>query len=187
MTPRIWPAGAGAPRLLLHALRFDPAARANAGEASALAAWLAARGTPVHVVAAARPGGRGPRLATTRLGWHVEEWEGMRISRCPLLWAPPHARLIARELEGASFALSSVPVLLQRAKSLAPDIVGCFETMPWLLAATLLAARRARARSWLHLNETAPLTRDRSLAALAARFDHVSLAAVGAEERLTEA
>src|SRR5579863_6067094 len=187
MTPPGWPAGAVAPRLLLYALRFDPDLRTSAGGASALASWLAARGTPVHVVAAARPGARAPRLATTCVGWHVEEWEGIRISRCPLLWAPAHARALRRELEAASFALSSVPVLLRRAKSLAPDIVACFETMPSLLAATLLAARRARARSWLHLNETAPLTRDRSLAALAARFDHVSLAAVGAEERLTEA
>lgn len=159
-------------RVLLHALHActeDDPVDAPGGE---LALWLAGRGVRLDIVAAARP--------ETSGWWQVEEREGMRITRCPLRWAPL-ARGIGHAVQRASFALSSAPVLLARAGARA-DLVAAIDPPPALLPVLLLAARRAGGRSWAHFSEESDLA-----APLLRRFDHVSLAAIDAPARLAAA
>jgi colanic acid biosynthesis glycosyl transferase WcaI len=162
---------AAARRILLLAETFAPGAAAEE-----LALWLAGRAHAVEVVAA-----EGTRAGDEKGWWRVEERHGIRVARCPRRRA--HLpRGLGRQLQHASFALSSAPVLLGRARRFHPHLIGAIDPPAACLPALLLAARQRRARSWVHLSD-ASLLDGNSLG----RVDHVSLAAVAAGERLAEA
>jgi len=165
------PGDAATRRILLLAETFAPGAAAEE-----LVRWLAGRGHSMDVVAA-----EGTRAGEEQGWWRVEERPGLRVTRCPRrrAYLP---RGLGQHLQHASFALSSAPVLLGRAQQFQPHLVAAVDPPAACLPALLLAARQARAESWVHLGDTALLEK-----AALSRVRHVSLAAVGAAERLAEA
>lgn len=158
-------------RILLLAETFAPGAAAEE-----LTLWLAGRGHSLEVVAA-----EGTRAGEEQGWWRVEQRHGIRVTRCPRrrAYLP---RGLGQRLQHASFALSSAPVLLSRAQQFQPHLVAAVDPPAPCLPALLLAARRARAESWAHLSDAALLEK-----AALGRVRYVSLAAVGAAERLAEA
>ncbi|HXZ01668.1 MAG TPA: hypothetical protein VEI03_16855 [Stellaceae bacterium] len=169
MSPARRPATAR--RILFHAETFAPGSAAEE-----LARWFCARGHEVEAVAAA-----GTRAGESAAWWSTEEHHGIRITRCPRRRAALEGGLGA-SLQHLSFALSSAPVLLRRARRFRPSLLAAIDPAAVLLPALLLAARRAGAQSWVHVNEAGSLD-----SAWLRRMNHVSLAALGAERLLAEA
>lgn len=166
MAPATRPATAR--RILFYAENFAPGSVAEE-----LALWFAARGHAVEAVAAA-----GTRAGESAAWWSGEERHGIRITRCPRRRAALPGG-IGEQLQHLSFALASAPALLARARRFRPSLVVGVDPAGAALPTLLLAARRARASSWVHVSE------ERLLAVpLLGRVGHVSLAAVGAEARL---
>lgn len=162
---------ATARRILFYAENFAPGSVAEE-----LALWFAARGHEVEAVAAA-----GTRTGESAAWWSSEERHGIRITRCPRRRAALAGGLGA-QLQHLSFALSSAPVLLRRSRRFRPSLVAAIDPAAAVLPALLLAARRARAPSWVHVSEARSLD-----SAWLRRASRVSLAAVGAERLLAAA
>ncbi len=162
---------ATARRILFYAENFAPASVAEE-----LALWFAARGHQVEAIAAA-----GTRAGESAAWWSREERRGIHIMRCPRRRAALPGGLSA-ELQHLSFALSSAPALLRRARRFRPSLIAAVDPAAAMLPALLLAARRARAPSWVHVSEEGPLA-----SPWLRRVSHVSLAAVGAGRLLAAA
>jgi colanic acid biosynthesis glycosyl transferase WcaI len=164
-------ASATARRVLFHAENFAPGSVSEE-----LASWLAGRGHVVEAVAAA-----GTRAGESAAWWSSEERRGIRITRCPRRRAALPGGL-SEQMQHLSFALSSAPTLLRRARRFGPHLVAAVDPASAALPVALLAARRAGAPLWVHLSE------ERLLAApMLGRASHVSLAALGAEALLAGA
>lgn len=158
-------------RILFYAETFTPGSVAEE-----LAQWFAARGHDVEAVAAA-----GTRAGESAAWWSTEERHGIPITRCPRRRAAlPDG--IGAPLQHLSFALSSAPVLLRRARRFRPSLIATIDPAAAMLPAMLFAARRAGAESWVHVSEAGSL--DSSWLHRASR---VSLAALGAERLLAAA
>ena len=82
----------------------------------------------------------------------VESRAGARVYRCPL-YVPRRAGGLARLLHLGTFAVTSLPVMLGIAVSWRPNIVMVVEPPLACAPAALLAARLARARTWLHVQD----------------------------------
>ena len=101
-------------KILLYGINFAPELTGIGKYTGEMAAWLAAQGHAVRVVTAppyypawaVSAGHSGKR-------WVFEEWRGVRVWRCPL-WVPPQPGGLKRLLHLASFALSSLPVMLRQ-------------------------------------------------------------------------
>jgi colanic acid biosynthesis glycosyl transferase WcaI len=141
-----------------------------------LALWLAGRGYAIEVIAA-----EGTRADDESGWWRVERRHGIQIMRCPRRRAAL-PRGFFHQLQLASFALASAPVLLSRARRFRPHLIAAIDPPALCLPVLRLAARRAGAESWVHVSEAAALT-----AALGKRFDHVSVAGIDAGARLAAA
>lgn len=158
-------------RILFHGETFAPGSVAEE-----LALWLAGRGHEVEAIAAS-----GTRAGERAGWWRVEQHHGIRVTRCPRRRA--HLpRGIGREVQHVSFALSSAPVLLGRARRFRPHLLAAIDPSGAALPALLLAARRAAARSWVHASDAALLA-----SPLLRRADQVSLAGFDAAARLAGA
>jgi colanic acid biosynthesis glycosyl transferase WcaI len=163
--------GMGPAHILFHGAEFVPGS-----VAVELASWLAGRTLAVEVIAANDGDG----------WWRSEERDGVKITRCPRRRAA-YGNGLSRHLERTSFALSSAPVLLRRARALRPQLLAAVEPAKTDLPALFFAARQAGAATWVHLPE-GPL-RDGAgwPARLLRHADHVSLAAIDAEAALAAA
>jgi colanic acid biosynthesis glycosyl transferase WcaI len=75
----------------------------------------------------------------------------LRVFRCPL-WVPLQSSGATRILHLASFALASLPVMLQQV-GWKPELVWVVEPTLFCLPAALLTAKLCRARSWLHVQD----------------------------------
>jgi putative colanic acid biosynthesis glycosyltransferase WcaI len=163
--------GAAPARILFHGAEFAPGS-----VAVELASWLAARAVSVEVVAA--NDGEG--------WWRSEERNGIKITRCPRRRAH-HGEGLGRHLEHTSFALSSAPILLRRARALRPQLLAAIEPTATVVPALLFAARRVGAATWVHLPEGTLREGTGRPARWLSHVDHVSLAAIDAEAVLTAA
>ena len=85
-----------------------------------------------------------PFLAMTNPGSLV-------VYRCPL-WVPPQPGGIKRLVHRASFALSSLPVML-RQLVWRPDVVWVVEPALFCAPAAVAVARLSGARAWLHVQD----------------------------------
>ena len=102
-------------KILLYGINFSPELIGIGKYTGEMAAWLAARGHEVRVVTAppyypawaVSPGYSGR-------AWRTERWQGVTVLRCPL-WVPRKPSGLKRLLHLASFAASSLPVLLAQA------------------------------------------------------------------------
>lgn len=76
---------------------------------------------------------------------------GLRVIRCPI-WLPKRLGGLTRLLHLASFALTSLPVLL-RLVAWGPQIVMVVAPALFSAPGAWLAARLAGARAWLHIQD----------------------------------
>lgn len=118
-----------------------------------MAAWLAAQGHEVRVVAAP------PYYPAWELGegyaawppYRREQWQGVDVWRAPL-WVPRSPGGLARVLHLLTFAVSSLPVMLWQALW-RPNVV--ITVAPAFVCAPTgwLVARLIGAKAWLHIQD----------------------------------
>ncbi|MFC4275077.1 glycosyltransferase WbuB [Achromobacter aloeverae] len=139
-------------KILILGINFAPELTGTGKYTGELAAWLAARGHDVTAITAppyypqwqVHDGYRAGRYAS-------ETWRGVRVWRAPL-WVPRTPGGLKRLLHLASFALSSLPLLL-RGMARRPDVVLVVEPPLFCAPAALAAARLCGARAWLHIQD----------------------------------
>lgn len=84
--------------------------------------------------------------------YHSEILKGVKVWRCPL-WVPRQPSGLKRILHLASFAISSLPLLLWQGVSWQPDVVFVVEPPFFCAVGALLASRLSGAKSWLHIQD----------------------------------
>jgi colanic acid biosynthesis glycosyl transferase WcaI len=140
-------------RILIHGINFAPELTGIGKYSGEMAAWLAGRGHEVRVVTAP-PYYPQWRIAEGHANcWTADEGgEGEpRVYRCPL-WVPSRPSGVKRVAHLASFALSSLPVMLGQA-FWKPDVVLAIEPPLFCAPQAWLVARLAGAKSWLHIQD----------------------------------
>lgn len=137
---------------MLYGINFAPELTGIGKYTGEMAVWLTKAGHDVRVVTAP-PYYPDWRIAKDyRAGRYMHEiWEGVRVWRTPL-WVPARPSGLKRLLHLASFALSSLPVML-RQLLWRPDVVLVVEPPLVCAPAALCLARLARARAWLHIQD----------------------------------
>ena len=139
-------------RILNHHIFYPPEAVGVAAYAGQMCAWLARHGHRVRVVC---PPPYYPYWVVQRpykfWRYQSEIREGVHVTRCPI-WVPAQPQGLKRALYAASFALSSLPVLVAETFR-RPDVI--FVTEPSFLNAilSLAAAKLCGAQSWMHVQD----------------------------------
>jgi colanic acid biosynthesis glycosyl transferase WcaI len=142
-------------RALLCSINYAPELTGIGKYTGEMAEWLAARGAEVTVVTA-RPYYPAWRVEEPyrrhRYRYLRETIAGVDVIRCPI-WVPSRPTGLTRLLHLASFALSSLPVMLWLAARWRPRLV--FVVEPPLFAAPVawIAARLSGAKAWLHVQD----------------------------------
>lgn len=140
-------------RLLIYGLNTAPEPTGTGRYTGELAAWLAARGHEIRVVAAP-PYYPAWRVADGYRGyaWREERRDGVLVFRCPL-YVPARPRGVTRVLHLSSFALSSLPVVLAQARRFRPCVLLAVAPTLACAPAALMAARLGRCPGWLHVQD----------------------------------
>ena len=140
-------------RILLYALNHAPEMIGVGKYMGEMAAWLAARGHDVRVIAAP------PYYPAWRVGdgyrahrYARERRDGATVYRCPL-YVPRRPSGLRRVLHLASFALSSLPVALWLGLVWRPAAVIVVEPTLLCAPAAWAAARLGGAAAWLHVQD----------------------------------
>jgi colanic acid biosynthesis glycosyl transferase WcaI len=145
-------------RILIHGINFAPELVGNGKYTGEMADWLARRGHEVRVVTAPpfNPAGK----VSDDYSWWRYRREVFPIScgagslsafRCPL-WVSRNPSTLSRVFHLASFALSSLPVMLGQV-FWRPSLVIVIEPTAFCVPATRMTARLAGARSWRHIQD----------------------------------
>lgn len=140
-------------RILLYCLNFAPEITGTGKYNGEMAHWLAQRGHAVRVVAAppyypqwaVAAGFSGWRYARQRLPGKPDVW------RAPL-WVPGKPTGARRMLHLASFALSSLPVMLWQA-AWRPDVVVVVVPTLFTAPTAWLVGHLSGARTWMHIQD----------------------------------
>lgn len=139
-------------KILLYGINFAPELTGIGKYTGELAAWLVARGHEVRVVTAP------PYYPawTISAGYNAqayktEEWQGAKVFRCPL-WVPRQPSGVRRLVHLASFALSSLPVMLSQV-FWRPHVVWVVEPALFCAPTAWGVARLSRAKAWLHVQD----------------------------------
>lgn len=139
-------------RILINGTNYHPEKIGIGKYTGEMAEWLAKRGHEVRVVTAP------PYYPEWRIGdGHSASWyrrehlSGVDVWRCPL-WIPAKLSGLKRILHLASFALSSLPVMLRQI-FWRPDVVLVIEPPLMCAPAACLTARLCGAKSWLHIQD----------------------------------
>ncbi|WP_144138172.1 glycosyltransferase WbuB [Paraburkholderia sp. BCC1884] len=139
-------------KILIYGINYAPEMTGIGKYTAEMAATLAGQAHEVRVVCAPPyyPEWRIARGFSSRR-YAQEQRDGVRVSRAPL-WVPSRPRGLGRLVHLASFALTSLPLMVRHA-FWRPDIVFC--VAPSLLNAPTgwLVARIARAHAWLHIQD----------------------------------
>lgn len=140
-------------KILLVSLNFAPELTGIGKYSGEMVSGLIARGHEVSVVCAP------PHYPTwqvqgdhTARGYRTDRsLPGLTIWRCPI-WIPKRPSGLSRLLHMASFALSSLPIMLWQLRW-RPDVV--FVVAPALVCAPMawLIARAVGAKAWLHIQD----------------------------------
>jgi colanic acid biosynthesis glycosyl transferase WcaI len=129
-------------KILLYGINFSPELTGIGKYTGELAVWLAARGHAVRVVTAPPYYPEWKVGAGFKNGHAVEatlNGASLRVWRCPL-WVPAQPGGIKRLLHLASFALSSLPVMLRQIVW-RPDVVWVVEPALFCAPAAVVVAR----------------------------------------------
>jgi colanic acid biosynthesis glycosyl transferase WcaI len=139
-------------KILIYSANFAPEQTGIGKYSGEMAAWLAARGHEVRVVAAP------PYYPQWRVDsdypwrpFRSDLWRGVRIWRAPL-WVPKAPRGRARILHLMSFAVTSLPLMLAQV-FWRPDVVVTVAPAFVCAPGGWLTARLSGARAWLHLQD----------------------------------
>lgn len=139
-------------KILVYGLNFAPEPTGIGKYSGEMAAFLAAAGHEVRVVAAP-PYYPAWEVAPGYSAWKFvqAQWLGVRVWRTPL-WVPSRPSGIKRIVHLLSFATLSIPVLLRQVLW-QPDVV--IVVAPALACAPggWLAAKLSGAKSWLHIQD----------------------------------
>jgi colanic acid biosynthesis glycosyl transferase WcaI len=143
-------------RILIHGINFHPEAAGVGKYTGEMANWLAAGGHEVRVVTAP-PHFPQWRVSRGYRAWRYE-WQQLpsqakkiEVCRCPT-WVPQSPNGLKRLLHLASFALSSLPILLWQTRW-HPDVVLVIEPTFFCAPQALLAARMSCSKAWLHIQD----------------------------------
>ena len=139
-------------RLLVCCVNYAPEILGTAPYTRDLAEWFAGHGWDVRVVTTYPyyPSWR-RRPGDPRLGYRRERAGGVALLRCPS-WVPAEPTGLRRLAHNASFAASSLPVVIGHS-AWRPDWT--LVIAPTLASApgALLSARLARGKAWLHIQD----------------------------------
>jgi colanic acid biosynthesis glycosyl transferase WcaI len=143
-------------RILIHGINFYPETAGVGKYTGEMAQWLAAAGHEVRVVTA--PPSFPQWRVTAGYGAWRYDWqqlpsqpEKLKVCRCPT-WVPKNPDGLKRLFHLASFALSSLPVMLCQ-MLWRPDLVLLVEPTFCCAPQALLTARLADAKAWLHVQD----------------------------------
>lgn len=139
-------------RILIQSINFYPELTGIGKYTGEMAEWLASRGHKVRVITAppyypnwkVSPGYR-------NFFWSREIWRGIDIIRCPI-WVPKQPGGFLRLLHLASFALTSMPIMLWQV-FWRPDAVIAIEPPLFSSPAALITSSIAGAISVLHIQD----------------------------------
>jgi colanic acid biosynthesis glycosyl transferase WcaI len=139
-------------RILLYGINFFPELTGIGKYTGEMAAWLVSHGHEVRVVTAppyypawAVSSGYSSRT------WSTEKVVGADVWRCPL-WVPAKPGGASRLVHLASFAVSSLPVMLRQI-FWRPDVVWVVEPALFCAPCAGLVARLSGAKAWLHIQD----------------------------------
>jgi len=154
-------------KILLYTLNFTPELTGIGKYSGEMASWLAEQGHDVRVVAAppyypdwkVAAGYSGMRYRREKLvsaevlpsGIDRASRGGMFVYRCPL-WVPNKPSGLKRLIHLASFALSSLPVMLRQV-FWRPDVVWVVAPAFFCAPGAWMTARLCGARAWLHVQD----------------------------------
>ena len=139
-------------KVLFYGINFAPELTGIGKYTGEMAAWFSAAGHEMRVITAppyypAWKVGSGYRASQ----YHTETWQGVEVFRTPL-WVPNQPGGLKRLLHLASFALSSVPVLIAQWRW-KPDVVWVVEPPLMCAPAAVAFASLRGAKSWLHIQD----------------------------------
>lgn len=154
-------------KVLIQSLNFQPELTGIGKYSGEMASWLAAQGHQVHVVTAppyypAWQVGLGYSAvrysqekfaifpAHLRNGDNPEN-QDLIVHRCPL-WVPPKPSGLKRLIHLASFALSSLPIMLRQV-FWKPDVVWMVAPAFFCAPGTWLTAKLSGAPAWIHVQD----------------------------------
>ena len=139
-------------KILIHAINYFPELTGIGKYSGEMAEWLASRGHEIRVVTAP------PYYPDWQVGkgysgarYSAEVIRGVKVFRCPL-WVPKKPSGLKRIVHLASFALSSLPVMLGQS-FWKPDVVFVVEPPLFCSPGAWLAARLSGAKAWLHVQD----------------------------------
>lgn len=139
-------------RILMYAINHAPELTGIGKYTGEMAEWLAGQGHEVRVITAPPYYPAWQVDTAYRADRYRSEWLGrVQVTRCPL-WVPTKPSGLKRLLHLASFALSSLPVLLARL-FWRPQVIFVVEPPLMCAPAAWLAARLSGARCWLHVQD----------------------------------
>jgi len=175
-------------RILIHGINFTPELVGNGKYTGEMADWLAGRGHEVRVVTAP-PFNPAGKVFESYSPWRYRkekfstnsESGSLTAFRCPL-WVSRNPSASSRILHLASFALSSLPIMLGQI-FWRPSLVMVIEPTAFCVPATRLAARLSDARSWRHVQDfevdagfAVGILKSRILQAVIVALDRASMA-----------
>ena len=139
-------------RILVYGINYAPELTGIGKYTAEMASTLVTLGHGVRVVCAP-PYYPEWRIAQgfSTLRYVTERRDGVRVSRAPL-WVPARPKGVRRIVHLASFALSSLPVMLRHA-AWRPDVVLCIAPSLLNAPAGWLVARLTGAHAWLHIQD----------------------------------
>ena len=137
-------------KLLLYGLNYAPEPVGIGKYSGELAEWLAGRGHEVRVITAPP---YFPQWRAVANRYRREQRQGVAIWRCPL-WVPRRPSGLSRLIHLASFALSSLPVLVAQRKW-RPDVVLTVAPAFFCAPGALLLGRLSSeaTTTWLHIQD----------------------------------
>jgi colanic acid biosynthesis glycosyl transferase WcaI len=174
-------------RILIHGINFAPELVGNGKYTGEMADWLARRGHEVRVVTAP-PFNPAGKVSDAYSSWRYRR-EAFSISgtgsltafRCPL-WVSRNPSALSRILHLASFAVSSLPVMLGQLMW-RPSLVMVIEPTAFCVPATRISAWLSGARSWRHIQDfevdagfAVGMLKSRALRAFIVALDKASMA-----------
>jgi len=137
-------------RVLLYGLNYAPEPVGIGKYSGELGGWLAKRGHQIRVVTAAP---YFPQWQAQGNRYRQEHLDGAMVWRCPL-WVPRRPNGITRLLHLASFAVSSLPVLVMQWRW-RPDLIICVAPALFCAPGALVLKRMCgpQTQAWLHIQD----------------------------------
>ncbi|QWE02852.1 glycosyltransferase WbuB [Polynucleobacter sp. JS-JIR-II-b4] len=136
-------------KILLYGINYEPELTGVGKYTGEMARWLVTRGHDVRVVTAMP---YYPQWKVNGKNWYRREiLGGVQVWRCPL-YVPPNPSGLKRVLNLASFALTSIPIMLRQI-FWRPDVVWVVEPALICTPGGLIVALLSGAKTWLHIQD----------------------------------